>query len=81
MRRSRQRGGHVLPVVNPADERTVSELEESDATVVDRAVRAARRAFNEGPWPRMEVASARPSCAVSPRSFASTRASSPISSA
>jgi acyl-CoA reductase-like NAD-dependent aldehyde dehydrogenase len=49
------RGGHVLPVVNPADERTVSELEESDATMVDRAVRAARRAFNEGPWPRMEV--------------------------
>jgi acyl-CoA reductase-like NAD-dependent aldehyde dehydrogenase len=49
-------GGHVLPVVNPADERTVSELEESDATVVDRAVRAARRAFNEGPWPRMDVA-------------------------
>ena len=48
-------GGHVLPVVNPADERTVSELEESDATVVDRAVRAARRAFNEGSWPRMEV--------------------------
>jgi acyl-CoA reductase-like NAD-dependent aldehyde dehydrogenase len=49
------RGGHVLPVVNPADERTVSELEESDATIVDRAVRAARRAFNEGSWPRMEV--------------------------
>jgi acyl-CoA reductase-like NAD-dependent aldehyde dehydrogenase len=48
-------GGHVLPVVNPADERTVSELEESDATIVDRAVRAARRAFNEGPWPRMDV--------------------------
>ena len=47
--------GHVLPVVNPANERTVSELEESDASVVDRAVRAARRAFNEGPWPRMEV--------------------------
>jgi acyl-CoA reductase-like NAD-dependent aldehyde dehydrogenase len=48
-------GGHVLPVVNPADERTVSELEESDATVVDRAVRAARRAFNAGPWPHMDV--------------------------
>src|ERR1700677_4263682 len=47
--------GHVLPVVNPADERIVSELEESDATIVDRAVRAARRAFNEGSWPRMEV--------------------------
>jgi acyl-CoA reductase-like NAD-dependent aldehyde dehydrogenase len=49
------RNGHVLPVVNPADERIVSELEESDASMVDRAVRAARRAFNEGPWPRMEV--------------------------
>jgi len=31
----------------------VSELEESDATLVDRAVRAARRAFAEGRWPRM----------------------------
>ena len=37
------RNGHVLPVVNPADERTVSELEESDATVVDRAVRMLNR--------------------------------------
>jgi len=49
------RGAHVLAVVNPADERPVSELEESDATIVDRAVRAARRAFNDGPWPRTEV--------------------------
>jgi acyl-CoA reductase-like NAD-dependent aldehyde dehydrogenase len=48
--------GHVLPVINPADELRVSEVEESDAATVDRAARAARGAFAQGPWPRMEVA-------------------------
>jgi len=48
--------GAVLPVVNPATELTVSEVQEADAQGVDRAVRAARTAFAEGPWPRLEVA-------------------------
>ncbi len=48
--------GAALPVIDPATERLVSEVEEADPTVVDCAVRAARRAFAKGPWPRMEVA-------------------------
>jgi acyl-CoA reductase-like NAD-dependent aldehyde dehydrogenase len=48
--------GVLLPVINPATELQVSEVEEADAAMVDRAVRAARAAFSHGPWPRMEVA-------------------------
>jgi acyl-CoA reductase-like NAD-dependent aldehyde dehydrogenase len=46
---------HVLPVVYPATEERVSEVAESGPETVDRAVLAARRAFTQGPWPRMEV--------------------------
>lgn len=48
--------GHVMPVIYPATEEQVSELEEADAAVVDRAVMAARGAFEHGSWPRMPVA-------------------------
>jgi len=48
--------GQLLPVVDPATERPVSEVEEADSGIVDRAVRAARAAFERGPWPRIEVA-------------------------
>ncbi len=47
---------HVLPVVYPATEEQVSEVAESGPETIDRAVRAARRAFAHGPWPRMQVA-------------------------
>ncbi|MFO1427821.1 MAG: aldehyde dehydrogenase [Steroidobacteraceae bacterium] len=47
--------GEDLPVVNPTTEELISRLREADAQEVDRAVRAARRAFDEGPWPRMDV--------------------------
>jgi acyl-CoA reductase-like NAD-dependent aldehyde dehydrogenase len=46
----------TLPVINPATELQVSEVEEASPAVVDRAVLAARAAFARGPWPRMEVA-------------------------
>lgn len=49
-------GGHRLPVIYPGDGTQVSELAEADAAEVDRAVTAARRAFDSGPWPRMGVA-------------------------
>jgi acyl-CoA reductase-like NAD-dependent aldehyde dehydrogenase len=45
--------GRLLPVIYPATEEQVSAVEEADATVVDRAVAAARRAFDHGPWPRI----------------------------
>jgi acyl-CoA reductase-like NAD-dependent aldehyde dehydrogenase len=47
--------GVDLPVIYPATEDTVSVLREADAAEVDAAVRAARRAFDHGPWPRMHV--------------------------
>ena len=48
-------GGHDLPVICPSTEETIALLREADAAEVDRAVRAARRAFDAGPWPRMHV--------------------------
>jgi acyl-CoA reductase-like NAD-dependent aldehyde dehydrogenase len=48
--------GPVLPVIYPATEETISTLEEASADEVDRAVRAARASFADGPWRRMDVA-------------------------
>jgi acyl-CoA reductase-like NAD-dependent aldehyde dehydrogenase len=47
--------GVDIPVVNPATEQTVSRLREADGAEVDAAVRAARTAFDRGPWPRMTL--------------------------
>jgi phenylacetaldehyde dehydrogenase len=44
----------AIPVINPADGETIGRIAEATALDVDRAVRAARRAFDEGPWPRMK---------------------------
>ncbi|WP_067815743.1 aldehyde dehydrogenase family protein [Actinomadura kijaniata] len=49
-------GGGTLPVVSPRDGRVLAEVGDADAATVDRAVAAARRAFDEGPWPRMSPA-------------------------
>ncbi|HEU4530201.1 MAG TPA: aldehyde dehydrogenase [Steroidobacteraceae bacterium] len=49
------RAGFDIPVVNPADERTISVLREADEAEVNAAVESARRAFDSGPWPRMHV--------------------------
>lgn len=49
------RPGFDIPIVNPANEQTVSVLREADEQEVDAAVGAARRAFDAGPWPRMHV--------------------------
>ncbi|MEK6606956.1 MAG: aldehyde dehydrogenase family protein [Myxococcota bacterium] len=48
--------GRTLPVVNPATGETLCEAAAADERDVDRAVRAARRAFEDGPWPRMSAA-------------------------
>jgi len=49
------RDGHDLPVVYPATGQTVSLLREADEAQVAAAVAAARAAFDEGPWPRLDV--------------------------
>ena len=43
----------VIEVVSPVTERPVGTAPSSTPGDIDRAVRAARRAFDDGPWPRM----------------------------
>ena len=45
--------GKTFDVFNPADESLIARAAEGDAEDIDRAVSAARRAFESGPWPRM----------------------------
>ena len=45
--------GKKFPVYNPANGEVVTHVPEAEAADVDRAVMAARRAFDDGPWPRM----------------------------
>ena len=47
--------GTGLPVIDPTTEAPLGVLREADASEVDAAVQAARRAFDEGPWPRMDI--------------------------
>jgi phenylacetaldehyde dehydrogenase len=42
-----------FPVYNPATGDVITEVPEAEAEDVNRAVLAARRAFDEGPWPRL----------------------------
>jgi len=51
--------GKTLPVYNPATGEVMAHVPEAEAVDVDRAVRAARRAFDEGPWQRRLTASQR----------------------
>ena len=48
--------GKTFPVLNPADNSVLTEMAEAGADDVNWAVAAARRAFDEGPWPRMKPA-------------------------
>jgi aldehyde dehydrogenase (NAD+) len=44
--------GRTIDVVSPATEEVVGRVPEATEADVDRAVAAARRAFDAGPWPR-----------------------------
>jgi phenylacetaldehyde dehydrogenase len=46
-------GGQTFEVENPADGSRLAEVAHGDAHDIDRAVRAARAAFESGPWSRM----------------------------
>ena len=46
-------GDSVLSVLNPATEEVIATVPEGTVTDVERAVVAARRAFDEGPWPTL----------------------------
>jgi len=45
--------GGTFPTVNPATEETLTRVAEGRAEDIDRAVGAARKAFEEGPWAKM----------------------------
>ncbi|MFA6300070.1 MAG: aldehyde dehydrogenase family protein, partial [Nocardioides sp.] len=49
-------GTGKLQVVSPHSEQVVATVPEGSAGDIDAAVAAARRAFDEGPWPRMTPA-------------------------
>ena len=47
------KSGKTFETVNPATSESLSTVAEGDAADIDLAVRAARRAFDDGPWSRM----------------------------
>jgi acyl-CoA reductase-like NAD-dependent aldehyde dehydrogenase len=51
--RSTGASGKWLDVINPATEAVQARVPTAEASDVDRAVRMARRAFDEGPWSRI----------------------------
>lgn len=48
--------GKTFKSINPATEEVLAEVAEAEAPDIDRAVKAARRAFESGPWSRMSAA-------------------------
>jgi aldehyde dehydrogenase (NAD+) len=48
--------GETYATVNPATEEVSAHVAKGDERDVDLAVQAARRAFDQGPWPRMAAA-------------------------
>jgi acyl-CoA reductase-like NAD-dependent aldehyde dehydrogenase len=47
------KSGKTFPVYDPSTGAVMAQVAESDAADVDEAVKAARKAFEQGPWPRM----------------------------
>src|SRR5437868_8222143 len=48
--------GKTFATTNPATGETICQVAEGDKADVDLAVKAARKAFEDGPWPRMSAA-------------------------
>src|SRR2546421_4700961 len=47
--------GKTFPTTNPATGETICQVAEGDKADVDLAVKAARKAFETGPWPKMSA--------------------------
>jgi aldehyde dehydrogenase (NAD+) len=47
--------GKTFPTMNPATGETICQVAEGDKADIDRAVKAARKAFEEGPWPKLNA--------------------------
>src|ERR1700751_2077937 len=48
--------GKTFATVNPATGQTICQVAEGDKADIDLAVKAARKAFEDGPWARMSGA-------------------------
>lgn len=47
--------GKTFPTINPATEEVIAEIAEGDKEDIDLAVDSARRAFESGPWSKMDA--------------------------
>ena len=47
--------GKTFPTINPATGETICQVAEGDKADIDLAVKAARKAFEEGPWSKMNA--------------------------
>ncbi len=47
--------GKTFDTINPTTETVLASVAEGDSADVDRAVKAARQAFDQGPWPRLNA--------------------------
>ncbi|HRX82419.1 MAG TPA: aldehyde dehydrogenase family protein, partial [Pirellulaceae bacterium] len=47
--------GKTFATVNPATEEVIAEVAEGDAADIDLAAKAARKAFESGPWATMDA--------------------------
>src|SRR5947209_9903303 len=47
--------GKTFPTTNPATGEVICQVAEGDKADIDLAVKAARKAFEEGPWPKMNA--------------------------
>ena len=45
--------GKTFDTFNPSTEEKITSVQEADVADVDKAVKAARKAFDDGPWRRM----------------------------
>lgn len=45
--------GKTFPTLDPRTGGVIADIAEGDAEDINRAVSAARKAFDEGPWPKM----------------------------
>lgn len=45
--------GKTFPTLDPRTGQVIAHVAEGDAEDINRAVAAARKAFDEGPWPKM----------------------------
>ena len=50
------RSGKTFPTINPATGEEICQVAEADAADVNEAVKAARNAFEKGPWRKMSAA-------------------------